>query len=389
MLALIDGDVIAHKACKSRFSKKAPPGMLYEEIQQMVVDRKAHVFTKEEDRIYLEECWGNFNKILREILDAVFAEDYLMAVKGPLNFRDNMYPLLFNDDKSKAIWGYKANRWKPQGQSNAFVPVLRKLASHELGAVEATGREADDLLRIWANQAAAAGDPYVIVSVDKDLKCIPGKHYNIHDRVLTDVSQREATRFFYQQFLSGDTTDNIPGIPGIGPVKAEKFLYNIHEEDELQEIVVEMYMDAYDDEWLPMLLSNGKMLYLQQHEHDYFQVREWPVIKAILENTPAAKKVGVPLQTPVINQPSPTVEPTPTLSVPPWEGEKPAHEVVAGATIAPSPIPRPSPTLSPRLGSTCPVPGPVPKTPSVSTACVSLSPSPRVFAGKVPSLKTS
>lgn len=316
MLALIDGDVIAHKACKSRFSKKAPDGMPYAEIQEMVHDRKAHVFSKEEDRAYLEDSWKNFEKMVDEILEATFAEESLMAVKSPLNFRDDMYPIEIVNNK--AVWGYKANRWKPEGQSNAFVPVLRQLAVHEMDAVEAVYREADDLLRMWAEQAMLAGDPYVIVSVDKDLKCIPGKHYNIHERKFSVVTPREATRFFYQQLLSGDTTDNIPGVPGIGPVKAEKFLYNIHEEDELQEVVVEMYMNAYDNSWFDMLMSNGKMLYLQKHALDFFTARGWPVVESFIsaevEHKRKARTIILPpaVEAPRIS-PSPSIAPSPVM----------------------------------------------------------------------------
>lgn len=311
MLAFIDGDVIAHKACKSRHSKKAPPGMGYVEIIEMVQDRKNHVFSKEEDRIYLEDSWKNFCRMTEEILEVTFAEDFMMAVKSSHNFRDDMYPLELNEDKTKAIWGYKANRWKPEGQSNSFVPVLRKLAVHEMDAIEAVYREADDLLRMWAEQATLAGESYVIVSVDKDLDCIPGKHYHIHDKRFYDVSPREAIRFFYQQLLSGDTTDNIPGIPGIGPVKAEKFLYNLHEEEELQEVVVEMYMDAYDDSWFDMLMSNGKMLYLQKNETDFFTARGWPVVESFMDGVVASKR-----KKPVISLPSANIE-TPVAASPP------------------------------------------------------------------------
>lgn len=340
MLALIDGDVIAHKACKSRHSKKAPPGMGYTEIIEMVQDRKNHVFSKEEDRIYLEDSWKNFCRMTEEILEVTFAEDFMMAVKSPLNFRDAMYPLELNAEKTKATWGYKANRWKPEGQSNTFVPVLRKLAIHEMDAIEAVHREADDLLRIWAEQAALAGESYVIVSVDKDLDCIPGKHYHIHDKRFYDVSHKEATRFFYQQLLSGDTTDNIPGIPGIGPVKAEKFLYNLHEEEELQEVVVEMYMDAYDDAWFDMLMSNGKMLYLQKFDGDFFTARGWPVVESFIQDDIVAKrkkptislpasevpKVEVPkveaLKSPLIKPPSPSLKPTANVVSSPTTGFK-------------------------------------------------------------------
>lgn len=320
MLALIDGDVLAHMCCKSRFSKGKMQE--YTDIVSVVPDKKAVTFSKEEDRKYLEDSWENFQKRLDEVLDICFTDHYLMAVKSPINFRDELYPLEFNEDKTKAIWGYKANRWKPEGQSNKFVPTIRKLAIVNGFAIEAYGREADDLLRIWATQARAAGEEYIIVSIDKDLKCIPGKHLNIKSQEITTVTDFEATRFFYQQLLSGDQTDNIPGVPGLGPVKSEKLLYNTHTEEALQEIIVEMYMGAYEDNWYEMLLSNGKMLYLQGAENDHFKCSHWPVVEGLApQKYSKAKKAVKPIEavtvvSPVVKPPSPSVVKPPVVEPP-------------------------------------------------------------------------
>lgn len=258
MIALLDGDVFCHLACKSRnLNLKG----------QHVVSLDTPEFNKADDREYLEDSWDNFKKLVASVLEICWAEDYLMAVKHEDNFRDHIYP------------EYKLQRRLSPNGSNTFVPILRKLAVAEDYAIEAIGREADDMLRIWAEQARLFEIPYVIVSIDKDLKCIPGKHYNIKKNELTTVTELFATRFFYQQLMSGDPTDNVPGIPGIGHVKAEKYLYNLSEEDEMQSVVVEQYMNAFGSGWYDQLLSNGKMLYIQKHEHDYFKVSDWPIVK--------------------------------------------------------------------------------------------------------------
>lgn len=283
MLGLVDGDVFAHKCCKSRF-KKASTVQGYTDIHTIVPNRFEHNFTQDEDRQYLEQSWKTFQEQLDEALEACFASEYLMAMKSSVNYRDEIYPITWAEgtDKTrdKPIWGYKANRWKPPAESNKFVPTIRKLAIHEGLAIEAYGREADDYLRIWALQAERANEPYVVISVDKDLDCIPGKHYNITERRLYDVSKRDALRFSYQQLLSGDGVDNIPGVLGLGPIKSAKLMYNLHEEEEFQEVVVEMYMSVYEDGWYEMLLSNGKLLHIQRYLSDYFSVSNWPVVKA-------------------------------------------------------------------------------------------------------------
>lgn len=73
--------------------------------------------------------------------------------------------------------------------------------------------EDDDVLAILYNDLEAF-DYYhpIICSTDKDLNQVPGRHYNIRKRELYDVSVVQGYRNFYNQLLSGDPTDTIPGI---------------------------------------------------------------------------------------------------------------------------------------------------------------------------------
>ena len=65
-------------------------------------------------------------------------------------------------------------------------------------------------------------EPCVIVSLDKDLKQVPGLHYNFVKKEFDTVTPQQGLINFYTQFLVGDTSDNIRGCTGIGPVKARK-----------------------------------------------------------------------------------------------------------------------------------------------------------------------
>jgi DNA polymerase-1 len=169
---------------------------------------------------------------------------------------------------------------------NVTVPALRELLVMSGHAIASEGCEADDYVRTWALQARAAGIEYVICSIDKDLKCIPGTHYFMHKgkEQLVEIGEFEAEKFFYTQLLSGDPTDSIPGIPGIGPVKAEKLTKDLETLEDLQETVVSTYIDFYNDEWYNYLLSNGRLLYISASCEDYFNPNEWPVVKEILED---------------------------------------------------------------------------------------------------------
>jgi hypothetical protein len=277
MLAIIDGDVLAYQACRPRHVKKAQQtgGVNFVRLdasgKQLPLE-----FTPEEDRQYLEESWDNFKRDLDSLLDTLFCTEFLMAVKGENNFRNAMYP------------EYKINRHPDLHRQNLFVPTLRSLAVAEDMAVQADGGEADDLMRTWAVEAAAAGDPYIVCTIDKDLRCIPGKHFRmkklnlmerysaIPDVNLYEISEWEALRYFYRQLLTGDGVDHVPGIPGVGPKTADKLLEGCASEEELRETVLFMYRHVYGDDWRGYLLSNGKMLYLQRHPGDYFSLDGWP-----------------------------------------------------------------------------------------------------------------
>jgi len=295
MLLLIDGDVLAYMACKER---KPPKGGFDENTS----------YSLKEDEEYLEESWKNFLKLLDDICETHWSPDYLMAVKSSFNFRNLLYP------------DYKMNRHKDVSKANKFVPLIRKRAVEESLAIEAFNREADDFLRIWSYQAIAAGDAYTVVSIDKDLFCIPGKHYNPKTGLTRTIGHFEAKKHFYEQLLKGDNVDNIPGIPGIGPKKAEAALASCVNEHDMQESVVDMYINYYEERWYDMLLSNGKMLYLSKHYDDFFTISDWPVVAEILpflleslSDKPKEKKEE-PLKIPTVTPKIPQKLSTPTLS---------------------------------------------------------------------------
>ena len=282
MIALIDGDVLCHLACESRWEAKArTTGNPYIQLDEEG-KRKVLEFDSEEIDQYMEASWKRLQDGLEFILEKTFASDYLMAVKGPNNFRDRVY------DK------YKINRKKNSDQSNIFIPKIRQLTIDEGIAVEAVNYEADDLLRIWAEQSRGNGQPYVVCSIDKDLKCIPGKHYNIKYKEIEDITEADALRFFYTQLLQGDPADSIPGVRGIGPVKAKALLALHNNEEDFQEVVVEQYMNNYGEYWREELLLNGKLLHILRHENDHFNFENWPIVKELqdveLKEEPATKE---------------------------------------------------------------------------------------------------
>ena len=145
--------------------------------------------------------------------------------------------------------------------------------------VVAEGCEADDLL------AREQRDDTIICTRDKDLRMVAGNHFGwlcgkqpqYGPRV---VSEEEGFRFFCTQLLTGDTVDNIPGLPRVGPVKAASILEGCNDMEECLKAVREAYRAFYGDEWVDRLAEQGKLLwmvrtYTRKGEPVSWRVPQW------------------------------------------------------------------------------------------------------------------
>lgn len=267
-MLIIDGDVAIYHSCKPRWLDA-----LKDDTHYISIDEDGNkilpTYTEEETKEYLEECWKNLKDKLNFLFDKFYTTDYLMAVGGSWNFRNYMYS------------EYKANRHKKPSPQREYVNILRQRAIKEELAVPSEGGEADDLIRIWAEECKFNHIDYVVCTIDKDLKCIPGKYYNMSKDTLEEIPEEDAMRYFYEQLLKGDSVDNIPGLFRVGDVKAKKWLEPYHTELDFQEVIVSKYIEYYGDNWYDQLLSNGKLLYLQKHEYDFFNLRNWPLVQEL------------------------------------------------------------------------------------------------------------
>ncbi len=99
---------------------------------------------------------------------------------------------------------------------------------------------------------------------DMAMRQVPGKHYNFVKKEFYEVDEETGLRNFYTQLLTGDTSDNIKGIAGIGPVKAKKALTYCFTEQGMFTVVREMYNN---DEWMKM---NGQCLYILRSLEDSY-----------------------------------------------------------------------------------------------------------------------
>jgi len=110
--------------------------------------------------------------------------------------------------------------------------------------------EADDIMGIMASSYKA-----VAVTIDKDLRSVRGWHWNPDKEpqpILLDA--RTAEYNFHKQWLMGDTTDNIPGIWKLGPVKACRILDGV-QPGNWTDAVMATYETSKDREGNPYTLE--------------------------------------------------------------------------------------------------------------------------------------
>ncbi len=160
-----------------------------------------------------------FLRTLHRILDQQKPSHIIVAMdaKGP-SFRKELFP------------DYKANRKEtPEDLVPQFDIINDFLDAHDITAIEKQGFEADDVIGTLAMRAEKAGFDVFLVSRDKDLKQLLTGHvkiFNPKDDSLYGTDELEKdTGLTPAQFvdflgLQGDTSDNIPGVPGVGPKTA-------------------------------------------------------------------------------------------------------------------------------------------------------------------------
>jgi DNA polymerase-1 len=117
---------------------------------------------------------------------------------------------------------YKAHRVGSTGKKPLVFPALYEAACKVYQTYVRPNLEGDDVLGILSTSKTLIEGEKIIVSIDKDMQCIPGLLYR--DGEVKIVTDREADYYHMYQTLIGDSTDGYSGCPGVGPVGAKKVL---------------------------------------------------------------------------------------------------------------------------------------------------------------------
>lgn len=189
-------------------------------------------------------------------------------ITGGGNFRNDL----------ATIRKYKGNR--SEFSRPTHYEAIRTYLKEAWSAKEITGQEADDEIGIRAYEIneQSSDQKAVIVSIDKDLDMIAGFHYNWVKKEKYVIDAKQAIFNFYMQMLVGDTTDNIPGVKGIGPKKALALLDGLSKEKALYGAVRDCWYDNHphgvqceDGSTISVdkaLLEVGRLLWIKRERNE-------------------------------------------------------------------------------------------------------------------------
>lgn len=208
---LVDGDVVLYEVCNAC---------------ETAVDWGDDMWTLHSD---FREARQRFDCWLSDIRMRLDAGRVVVAFSGPKNWRKTV------------LSTYKSHR-KKHRKPLAFYE-LKKYCHDVYKTYQVDILEADDVLGLLSGSPGLGrikGEK-IIVTIDKDLKTIPGLHYdpNHPDCGVFEVSEDDANYNHLFQTLTGDSVDGYSGCPGIGPKRAARVL-----EDPCWDQVVAAYVNA-------------------------------------------------------------------------------------------------------------------------------------------------
>ena len=164
-----------------------------------------------------------FTNMLLKLLDDLQATHVAVIFDSARkSFRNEIFP------------EYKANRPDPPDELIPQFPLVRDATrAFRVACIERPGFEADDLIATYARHAQAEGLDVMIVSSDKDMMQLVSDRVSMFDALKNrrigpaEVKEKFGVgpeRVVDVQALAGDSTDNVPGVPGIGVKTAAQLI---------------------------------------------------------------------------------------------------------------------------------------------------------------------
>lgn len=256
------------------------------------VERESMSFPERKQRAFeyiVEEAYSRMQEKTLKIYNAIEELNKNASPEYHINLMSFEYYITYckNSIRKNISSHYKSNR-KP----NKYVSALRSKLIEESTVIFHDEYEADDLIADRAKELREQGVNYLIISIDKDLKQIPGYHYSYYTDKFKDEDGNEYTKMrglhFTNDFesykmlafqvIAGDSGDRVKGVPGLGIKKTNAILQNCKTRKDFLNTVVRTYIkyewdvkakkEKYpeknipDFDWREELFMNFRLVYL-------------------------------------------------------------------------------------------------------------------------------
>lgn len=248
-IALIDADIILWRACMTaeytvyidpdqnvawRYKKLVP-----EEVRDRLIS--INVINSPEMAI------DAFRSMMLNTINNTNATHAILFLSPKTTFRHRAA-------KTLEYKGNRKERAKP-----VYHELLTQMMINQYGAIVCDDIEADDGLGIMQSHYSKENVSSVICSIDKDLKMIPGDHYNLTSFAQEIITPAKANMQFAIQLLTGDATDNIQGLTRVGIKTAEKILKDVGPKERV-EVIKEKYKKQFKEKADARFKENIKLL---------------------------------------------------------------------------------------------------------------------------------
>ena len=277
MKGLVDADILVFRAGFAAernkwFLKVGPPRgdwmvqeFEYKKDANAALDKALPgIYSREEGKDYqlwserqvepVENALHLVKQQMNKIMDAcdLTEFDIVCYLSGPTNFR-------YDIAKTRPYKGNRDAKHRPTHEV-----AIRDYIRGQWETVVTDGYEADDALGIA--QCKADVHSTCIISIDKDLNMIPGLHDDFMHELHYDITEEQGWRLFCLQLLTGDTTDNIPGLEGIGAKKADKILDGLPQADWMQAVVSAYASKSGKKDWFKYLREQAALIWILREE---------------------------------------------------------------------------------------------------------------------------
>lgn len=162
------------------------------------------------DTFNVKHVLDRVDSFVHSILFSTKADRYLLYIADHTADKKDMFRYSLAVTKP-----YKGTRPPTPAYMRYWKPIIAEHLINKWGAIPQRWIEADDACAIAMTKYK---DLYncTLCSPDKDLKQIPGNHYDYSKLVYASIDTTESYRILFAQCMVGDSTDNIPGLKGVG-----------------------------------------------------------------------------------------------------------------------------------------------------------------------------